>query len=300
MSSILLPYIITILPIALLYTFQNTDNWILQSYSVGFRFSAVMLGSYIINGSMWFMGMIIPIFAISPLLLKIQRNKTLYTTIILLAFVSMLITARTSPTAHYAGRDFSHNGFLKLFLLNTAYYSKMAMHFLFFYLLGMLVSQIFDRYLDYIKQNLKLIFKIALFLYVFHFIVHFFIIKTFFNIQMVSKLIEIFLILSGLMLIESKIQSHKILDKTLKTIARYSFGIFFIHQYIINYFYFHSLYWQRNTPSFFDITSNNFAAFGKSMLLFTVTFCGSLAILFILKFALKKLGIKNTRMFIGV
>ena len=102
------------------------------------------------------------------------------------------------------------------------------------------------------------------------------------------------------MLSEDKIKNNKILDKSLKFVAKYSFGIFFIHYYIINYAYFHTIYTQRNCRNYLFIGKNTLACCLSSIEFFIVTFFGSILFLFIVKLILNKIGIKNTRIFIGV
>lgn len=298
--NVICPYFVTLLPVAFMYAYQNLDNWVLKQASFGMRMFAVTIGGYIINGPVWFIGMIAIMFLFSPLFLASWRNKNIHITLLLSSLILCFIIPRYHSVDMFVGFNPDTSSLWKLLFCNLLYYFKMFLHFAFIYLFGMEVCVLIEKYHDKIKRNLKSIFQISLFLYIFHFIAQLFVFDTRNNIQTISKIIEIVLILSGLMLIEDKIKNNEVLDKSLKFVAKYSFGIFFIHYYIVNYLYYHTLYTKRNSQSFLFIGKNTLACCISSIELFLVTLFGSILFLFVIKFILNKIGIKNTRVFIGV
>lgn len=298
--NVICPFIVTLLPVALLYTFQNADNWAFQPANTGMRLFAVLTGGYIINGPVWFIGMISIIFLFSPLFLYSWKNKKIHIILLFSSLILCLIVPRYSSVNMFIGFNPYESNLLKILWMNVCFYFKCFFYFTFFYLLGMEICELIKNHYEKIKENLKTIFQVSLFLYIFHFIVHLFIIKPSPDIQIISKFIEIFVLLSGLMLVEEKIINNKILDQFLKFVAKYSFGIFFVHGYIINYLYYHTLYTQRNIPLFLHINENTLKCFVSSVEMFLFSFCVSILFLFLIKFLLNKIGVKNTRMLIGV
>lgn len=298
--NVICPFLITLLPVALLYTYQNVDNWAFQHATIEMRFFSVLMGGYILNGPVWFIGMIFIMFLASPLFLWARKNLKIYLGLFLATFILCFIFPRESSVNMFIGFNPYESSFLDIFYMNLVFYFKSFLHFAFIYILGMEVSYQIKNNLDFIKNNLKSIFQISLFLYVFHFIVHLFIVKTSVNQELISKLIETFVLLSGVMLIEEKIKNNKMLDNILNVFAQYSFGIFFIHGYLINLCYFHSLYTQRNCETFLNLSANSIYSCLIAFSMFLTVLFGSLFILFVIKKVLKILKIKNTRFFIGV
>lgn len=306
--NVICPYFFTLLPCALPYTLSNTDNWFFTSSPVLTRFFAVTLGGYIVNGPVWFVGMIAVMFLFSPLFLYLKKYKKIYITMFLMSFILCLIVPRYSSVNTYLELhlNFQTNAIAKILYVNFVVYFRSFLHFCFIYLLGMLTCEIITKNVMNIKENLKTIFYISLFLYVFHFVVHLFIIKPTYNMrymELISKLIETFVLLSGIMLLEQKIKQYKILDKSLKFVADYSFGIFFVHGMVINYIWWSTPYLVRglkNTTSFFIINKNTSRYLFNSIEIFLIVLIGSILLLLILKFILKLFGVKNTRIFIGV
>ena len=90
--------------------------------------------------------------------------------------------------------------------------------------------------------------------------------------------------------------SHEKLNKTLDIIAKYSFGIFFIHWYV---FFIYNLIF--DLPNVMNITNNVLFTLGLVFIRFLAVALGSLLILWITKKAILKLNPEaNTRSFIGV
>ncbi len=304
--NVICPFFVTLLPVALLYTFQNPENWALTKATTGMRLFSVLVGGYIVNGPVWFIGMISIMFLFSPLFLYSWKNKKIHITLLLSSLILCLIVPRYSSINMFLGFNPYESSLLKILWMNIAFYFKCFFKFAFFYLLGMEICEYISNNYAKIRAYLRTIFQISLFLYIFHFIIHLFIIKIDVSgggrfAELISKFIETFVLLSGLMLAEEKIKNNKFLDKFMKFVAKYSFGIFFIHGYIINYLHNHTLYWVHVGGAHILFTGKNtlkccLTSFGVFFTVLTT----SLLVLWVLKIILNKLGIKNTRMFIGV
>lgn len=300
--NVICPYFVTFLPFALMYSIQNVDDWAFTHVSFFKRLFAVTIGPYIFNGPLWFIGMISIMFLFSPLFLYIQKKTKFRIALFLSTFILCLIVHRISSVNMFIGFNQITGTYWDIFLMNIKWYFRAFVHFSFIYILGMEVCFFINKYKDWVQNNLLSVFQISTFLYVFHFIVQLFIIKDSTNLHLISKVIEIFVLLSGLMLIQDKIKDVKFLDWFLNVCAKYSFGIFFIHGFIINMFYWHSplRYLDGSKVTFRIISQNNIHCFLTSLEIFFISFFASLLILWIIKTILNKLGIKNTRMFIGV
>jgi len=294
--NVICPYFVTLLPVACIYAFCNSNPQVLKSSSEVVRFFAVLFNGAFVNFPLWFIGMITIIFLVSPFILFLkQKNKQVYLTVFLCSLVYTLISDRG------LGLKPDLYPLAKFVLLNASCYFKICFHFLFIYLLGIETCDFIKKYPDKIKKNLKTIFQISLSVYLFHFVIHLFVLKRHqYNMQLISKLIGTFTILSGLMLLESKIQLNNCLDKCLKFLARYSFGIYFIHQYFIHLFIYHTIYNQWYGTSVLNLYKNTPHVFLIALIMFVVTLFGSILILLVIKEVLNKIGIKNTRMFVGV
>ncbi len=300
--NVICPYIITLLPVALLYSCQNIDNWAFQPANFGMRLFAVLSGSYIVNAPTWFIGMIVIMFLFSPYFLKSWNSKKNRIVLLLLSLIFCISIPRESSVNMFIGFNPYKETILHILVMNILFYIRCFLHFSFFYLLGMEISLYIERKKDNIKMILKDIGMISLILYLVHFVLNIFILNIPYSrgMETVSKTIELFVILSGLLLFEDSIRCNFLLDKFLKFVAKYSFGIFFIHGYIINLFYYHTLYTQRNFDNFFTTNLNTVNAFINALIIFLSSLIGSILILWIIKKFLKLLGIKNTRMIIGV
>ena len=165
----------------------------------------------------------------------------------------------------------------------------------------MFTCDIFEKHYDRIKSNIKQLSVIAFISYAYFYFLYVFIIKTAnFNI-VIAKFTLTYLVMFIFIMFEKQILNCKWLDKSLNVLADYSFGIFFIHKYIINLIITGHLY-ESEFRSFYKplVVANTFEAFFFSLIVFLSALFGSILILYILKLLITKLGIKNTRMFTGV
>ena len=113
----------------------------------------------------------------------------------------------------------------------------------------------------------------------------------------ISKTFLTMLLLGYLKHYDNYILSHEKTNKTLDFIAKYSFGLFFIHWYWL--FIYNQIF---NTPNVIPVnTSNNITTIVTVSLRFTMVTVLSLLTLYILKILIKKINNNaNTRMFLGI
>jgi surface polysaccharide O-acyltransferase-like enzyme len=203
-KNVILPYIIMSVPaIILLLTRPEWSNmsWIMtESFQHKPVIIKIML--FYVTGShlpqLWFIPMITIIYLISPLLHYLDRNPKFYYCIPLLIVIAIIVDR--PPLNDNTLQSFIF--FLPIYLIgmHTSHYSKEYFNFLTKYWVVVLIAFAVLTGLTFVDEKVTYIQKItATFLFLFLF---------------------------------SKLSSHRI-DALLGLIARYSFGIFFIHKYSI-------------------------------------------------------------------
>lgn len=236
------------------------------------------------NVPAWFIPMIVIFFILSSLLLYLEKKKLLYKILPFLLIITIFIPrGDIEPewvmNLDYAGR---YLAYLKYVLMGF-------IHFASCYVMGMYFSSHNDKIDIFYKYRIPLIILMvlisALDIYL----------TLNFNITngTASKLLFTVIILSYLKHYDDKIKTFTKFNNFMDITAKYSFGLFFIHWYYVflfNYFL---------TP-FGGFRDNLVLEFFFALLRFSVVFGLSFFTLFIIKTTLNKLGIKNTRTFIGV
>lgn len=240
------------------------------------------------------MGMIFFVFLFSPLLLKIPKNKILWYGLLLLSIIYTVCTPRFGWPLM-----FSHEvSLFAKYHIGFVFYTKHALIFLSSYIMGMFLCEYMESHKETIKTiaRVSLVFAstILLSLYLL-FVYRLHSTPSEWNIV---RLLEIIFFLSLLVLVENKIKKIAFLDKFLRLLASYSFGIFFIHNYFIYLLVMHCAYGYK--PWLMDIAHSTLRAFLYSISLFTFSLVSSIVTIYFLVKILTKLGIKDTRMFIGV
>ena len=293
--NVIMPYIITILPVALIFTLgKDTTNLFYYSPKI-VRFISPFIFGNIVNPPTWFIGMIAIYFILAPLFLYIQRNKLIWYLVLCLTFFYTIFTHRPdleplNQAHNLYGVLLIYKGYFKFLMLS-------CLIFLAPYLWGMFICEIFMKHKIFFIQNGGMFLSFFAILYFVYYLAY----LKFYTVFPLSRIILLLLLLLLLLCLvyEDKIKNFPLVAKSLKFIADYSFGIFFIHFYFINLLYWHSIY-TLYAPKIVNVNHNVLRDFLFSSMSFIVAFGGSILVLFILKFILKKLGVKNTRMFIGV
>lgn len=295
--NVVLPYFFCITPAIIAFLLTNTNQKIPLEHMNGFlKVVSSYLFGMVFNNPTWFVGMIIIFFIAAPLFLFIKKHKFLWLSALFISCIASILIKRPSVgNAIYHLENFSTlNIYISFFKL---YFSS----FLFFlspYLLGMEICTFLNKYINSVKKYIKPILFALCILYIAALFVYLKYDSNFIAYNL-GHILIILLYLSFCILFEDKIQKIPALDKILNTLAEYSFGIFFVHQYFINPIMFHSLY-DTFKPPVLDIQQNTLQCCLYAIGIFTVTITGCLLLLFILRWLLKKFGVKNTRKFIGV
>ena len=296
-KNVIMPYWITMLPIALYFAFtcNDTKNFLFD-YSPSIRFFSVMLWGQTINISMWFIPMITIFYIVSPLILKLKKNKVLWYSV-------LFCTIYTTITVKRSGLGLG-NGEISLLEWHWKHIllcSKRFLYFLPIYTLGMDICEIFEHSKNLIEKNINKIIYISLICWLYFYIYFVHLTRTAQSASNLGRIALTSLLLCLLYKFRTQIKNNRILDKVLKFIADYSFGIFFIHYYIVYALTRHVPYRVYSGPKFDGfLHKNTLHALVGSIEHFLIAFVGSLLVLFVIRKILEFVGVKNTRMFIGV
>lgn len=235
------------------------------------------------NTPAWFIPMIVLFFLSSYGLLQAEKKGVLYKTLQLMFLITFLFPRQDVDYNSVMGLSYSakYLAYLKYVLFGY-------LHFFSMYVFGMFCSankHIIDKFYDYrwVYIVLMLVFAgVNLFLP--------------YTNGTVSKIFLTIIVLAYLKHYDEWLISHVKLNKVLDFIAKYSFGIFFIHWYI---FFLYNLVFKL--PNVMPVTVNIPCTFFLVSLRFMTV---SLVSMFVL-WGIKKLLLKwnsetNTRSFIGV
>lgn len=299
--NVIMPYWITLLPATIIFAFTCNDktNFLYNKAFVVKMINPLLWGD-IINVPLWYIPVITIIFLTSPLLIKLFKNKIIWYSLLLSGLVYIVVGNRFLP--EFDCRLPANQG-ITLIDWNLKYFITVLGRVLVFipaYMLGMTSCDLMAKHFDYIKnnsRNLSYIFLISWFISYYP-LIHVL------NLSEGTMTVARFLIIPAIIFFfihkENKIRDIKWLHKTLKFLAEYSFGIFFIHHYFCNLLFYHCIY-RRYDNVWYPYTYKGtliclFHALGD----FVFVLCSSIFLLFLIEKFLIKLGIKNTRMIIGV
>jgi len=207
LRNVICPYILISIPAIAMYilNFKTDHRWILTPDFNELPVFSKVIKFYITGahlGPLWYIPMAVLLFLVSPLLLKTLTNGYLKGTILIITFLVFIYIPRPSLNENAI---------------------QAFMHYLFVYYLGML----FSSYKEVInpllyKSKVRLVLAIS---FVLFFGLAFLKMPWMMFLQ---KLLFIILTISIFLHFE-KIKKWKVLN----IIAKYSFGIYFIHGYLI-------------------------------------------------------------------
>ncbi len=286
-TNVIMPYLITSIPglifcLAMPMTYKNTFFDIPAWLQIPMHLTV----GRVHNIPAWFIPMIVIFFICSWGLLKLEKKEILYKTLPFL-FLITIFFPRISP--EYS--DLINLSYLERYLAYVNYVLSGFVHFLSLYIFGMFCSankNIIDEFYDK-----RLILWIGV------------ILTSGLNIYLtykfnwcnftISKTFVTMLLLAYLKHYDEFILSHNKTNKTLDFIAKYSFGLFFIHWYW--FFIYNQIF---NLPNVIVA-----GTFSEIILCVTVRFILvallSTATLFGIKYLLLKINKDiNTRMFTGI
>lgn len=296
LMNVIMPYFVTLTPAAIILSLTlNYEAHPFYSLSKPLRLFSSYIGGYVIQTPLWFVGMIFFIFLLAPVLLFIKKRKFIWYSVLAVTFVYSAFLVKRPIIDVVAD-----SGYMAMVLHMFSVYLHFVAYYLFAYLIGMETSTLCEKHFSEIKQNSGRFLAVLCPIFVILLVIIMFNYSLIGRYQIIPKCIAAYIVLLGLIKFEDKIKASDFWDKSLKLIANYSFGIFFIHQYIINIMQKGTIYNLVGIPSIMKVSANNLRSFLYSVVIFYAAFFGSLIILHVLKFLLTKLGVKNTRKYIGV
>ena len=240
------------------------------------------------NVPTWFIPMIIIFFLFSWLFLKLEKKGILYKLLPVLFLVTILLPRGVAEYESTIGLDY-----LTKYYIYVKYILSNFVHFLSLYVFGMYCSahkEIIDKF--YSKRWLLWILMFgfaALDIYAQY--------KYQYSNYTISKIFLTMLVLAYLKHYDEFILSHKKTNSTLDFIAKYSFGLFFIHWYW--FFTYNQIF---NLPTVLPLIDDScLITIGIVFVRFIVVTIVSLALLFLAKKILLKINPEiNTRKFFGI
>lgn len=299
--NVILPSWFIILPGAISLTFfcNDANNYLFDKNPL-VKFLNPFLWGQIVNGPLWYISMITIVFILSPILIKLFKNKTLWYSFLISGIVYTITCYRYSigfdPTL-FANTNVS---LIQWNLKWLSLHLKLVLYFLPTYMLGMTICDLIGKNFSLIKENSKKLCKIFSLSWFFCYFILVCALKLDVPHSSISRIILTFAVLFLFICFEENIKSIDILHKSLKFLAEYSFGIFFLHKYFLNLLYHHSLNELYTKVWYHKFACDSLEAFFTSFGYFVFAIFGSIIVLYLIKKGLSKIGVKNTRMFIGV
>lgn len=276
-NNVICPYLITSIPgiINLMYFCDPADNPY-HEFNKGIQVFLFYCTGYYHNLPTWFIPMMAVFFVVAPVLLFLEKKGLLFKSIPLLLLMTLLVQRPDGNSPFIAACSF--------------------LHFLSVYVTGMYFAANKDK----IDLSNKALFAMSALFVLFSAVsVYNIMADTYIHFSTFSKLVLALIIMALLKRYDNLIQSQTFINKTFDILAKYSFGIFFVHYYInilLDKLFFKK-YIMLYAPTGTEINLGIIAT--VSMRLVTVISL-SLLLLFVVKTILLKLNIKNTRMFLGI
>lgn len=248
---------------------------------------------YIHNLPTWYIPMTCLFFLMGGVFLYLAKKKfvgnleILYCSLPILLLITILfhrfnVVYKDVQALNYLAKYFYY---IKIWLVGFV-------HFLSVYVLGMFFAQY--------REKVDLLYKYKYFLLagiILASVVDIYFIDYSNMNGTVSKVFLTLFILGILKHYDSDIKNCVNFNKILNVIAKYSFGIFFVHKYVIfiyNYLFHLNVYLPVRSLSMLGYI------FSLAFIRFSVVLGCSFLICYLIKTGLNKLGIKNTRCIIGV
>ena len=287
-TNVVMPYFLTsIIGILFCFIYPRTYGNSFDGLNPLLQIPMFLSTGRIHNTPTWFIPMIVLFFFCSWLLLKLERNGHLYKYLPLM-FVITLVYPRV---------DVDYNSIMNLsytqkYLACLGYVFNGFIHFFSLYVFGMFCSK-YKEVIDNFYQNRIIIWILMLITACLNVYLSY---KCVYSSFTLSKTFLTMLVLGYLKYYDNWIMAKPLLNKTLDIIAKYSFGLFFVHWY-----------WFFIYNKFFGL-ENVIAVNGDYILVLMIVITRFLAVTIFSMLSLylgKKLILlinknANTRMFLGI
>ena len=288
-TNVILPYLIIsipgiilclLCPVSYKNSFAGLDFWI--------QIPLHLTIGRVHNVPTWFIPMIVIFFLSSMLFLKLEKKGILYKLLPILFLITIFLPRGVAEYESTIGLEY-----LDKYILYVKYIITNFFHFISLYVFGMYCSskkEIIDKF--YCKRGILWFLMLslsALDIYTQY--------KYQYSNYTISKVFLTMLILAYLKHYDEFILSHKKTNATFDFIAKYSFGLFFVHWYW--FFAYNQLF---NLPSVIPLINENYIiTIGAVLIRFFAVAIVSLLSLFLIKKILLKINPEiNTRMFLGI
>ena len=288
-TNVVMPYLITAIPgilfcIYLPVAYKNSFDGI----SLYLQIPMLLSIGRVHNTPTWFIPMIVIFFIFSALFLLLEKKKILYKLLPILLLMTIFLPRGVAEYETTLGLSYAAK-----YMVYVKYILCNFVHFLSLYVFGMFCSankDIIDKFYDkrlWIWIGMLLTAALDVFA----------MFKFQYSNYTVSKIFLTMLVLAYLKHFDEFILSHKKTNKTLDFIAKYSFGLFFVHWYW--FFVYNQIF---HLPTVMPIVDGSYPlTFGAILLRFAFVTITSLGSLFIGKFILQKINPEiNTRKFLGI
>ncbi len=285
-TNVILPYFITAIPgifFCFYYPFEYKNTfWGMNKF---LQIGAFLSVGRVHNTPTWFIPMIVLFFIFSIILLKLEKRGILFKLLPLLFIVTIFCQRGEVEYENLISLSFGAK-----YLAYVKYIITGFVHFFSLYVFGMYCSSN-KSVIDKFYEKRILLFVLMLILSALDVILaqngiycNFTISKTFLTMVLVGYLKHY----------DEFIMNNKPLNSTLDFIAKYSFGLFFVHWYIL--FLYNKFF---HIKGVYPVSEGILKAFGVVSLRFAAVCLLSFLILFVFKKILEKMKL-NTRMFLGI
>ena len=288
-TNVVMPYLITAIPGILFCIFcpiayKNS----FYGLSLYIQIPALLTIGRVHNIPTWFIPMIIIFFIFSALFLFLEKKNILYKLLPLLLLLTLFLPRGVAEYESTLGLSYAAK-----YIVYVKYILCNFVHFLSLYVFGMYCSAnkaIMDKFYD--KRFWiwgAMLITAGLYIWAMY--------KFQYSNYTVSKIFLTMLVLAYLKHYDEFILSHKKTNKTLDFIAKYSFGLFFVHWYW--FFIYNQIF---HLPTVMPMVNGSYLqTFGAILLRFAFVTITSLGSLFIGKFILQKINPEiNTRKYLGI
>lgn len=287
-TNVILPYLWTAIPgICFCFMFPTQYGNAFDGLNPALQIPMMLSVGRVHNTPAWFIPMIILFFLSSWVLLKLEKKGWLYKAMPIMFLITIFFQRVDVDYNSTLGLAYSAKYFAYLKYVFMGY-----VHFFSMYVFGMYCSShkdIIDKF-----WNWRWAFIVLM------------LITAFGNVYSgmlgnwtngtISKIFLTVIALAYLKHYDEWLLSKEKLNKALDVIAKYSFGIFFIHWYI---FFLYNLIF--NMPNVMPLTFGVFGTLGFVFVRFIAVSLGSLFVLWLIKTIILKIkSDANTRSFIGV
>ena len=284
--NVIMPYILTSIPGIIYCLFHHN---IFSVYSPVIQIPLYLITGIIHNPPTWYIPLISVYFLFAKTFITLEKKNILYKIIPLFALLTIFLQRpQWSDSSNISITSFYNY----LPLIYIILIIVISLHFVFVYLLGMYFSSNKDKIKGLYRYR-----AVIWVLFILSSVIDIYLMK--YNLPQngdISKIFLSLLLLGYLKHYDLKIRKHKKINKIFTKIAKYSFGIFFVHWYTLMIF---NKLFSNNFSQVSDIYS---CAGNISFMLFKFifVFLTSFGICYFVKRILNKIGITKTRSLIGV